>query len=104
MSSPQHWGKDDGPVETPECVTRSEFDWTDVAPSTAVIELIAEESGQDPTELDPLYGSVDPEALDRLVSSNGTNPHDHILAVSFSFDGYAVVIQSGGLVELSLDA
>ena len=42
-------------------MTRMEFDWTEIAPSTAVIELLAEESGQDPTELEPLYESVDPE-------------------------------------------
>ena len=83
---------------------RSEFDWTDVAPSTAVIEAIAKESGRDPTELEPLYESIDPEALDQLIRSNGANPHDHTLTVSFSFCGYAVVIQSGGLVKLSLDA
>ena len=83
---------------------RREFDWTEITPSTAVIELIAEESGQDPTELDPLYESVDPEALDRLISSDGMNPHDHTLAVSFSYNEYTVVIQSKGLVELSLDA
>ena len=80
------------------------FDWTEIAPSTAVVELLAEELGQDPTELDPLYETIDTEALDRLVSSNGTNPDDHTLAVSFSFNGYAINIQSGGLVELSLDA
>ena len=85
-------------------MTRTEFDWTDVAPSTAVTELIAEESGQDPTELDPLYESIDPDALDRLIRGNGVNPHEHRLTVSFSFRGYAVVIQSGGLVELSLEA
>ena len=83
---------------------RREFDWTEIAPSTAVIELLAEESGQDPIELDPLYETIDPEALDQLIRGNGANPHDHILAVSFSYNEYAVVILSGGLVELSLDA
>lgn len=83
---------------------RREFDWTEIAPSTAVIELIAEESGRDPTELDPLSEKIDPEALDQIVSCNGTNPHDHTVSVSFSFCGYAVVVESGGLVELSLDA
>ena len=80
------------------------FDWTEIAPSTAVVELLAEELGQDPTELDPLYETIDLEALDRLFSGNKTNPHDHTLSVAFSYNEYAVVIQSGGLVELSLDA
>ena len=83
---------------------RRKFNWTEIAPGTAVIELITEESGQAPTELDPLYETIDPEALDRLVSGNGTNPHDHTVSVSFSYNEYAVIIQSGGLVELSLDA
>ena len=85
-------------------MTRMEFDWTEIAPSTAVIELIAEESGQDPTELEPLYDSVDPDALEQLIRGNGANQHDNTVSVSFAYNEYAVVIQSGGLVELSLDA
>ena len=73
MSSSEQ-SDDDAPVNTPECVMRSEFDWTDVAPSTAVIEVIAEAAGRDPIALEPLYASVDPEALDRLVRGNGVSP------------------------------
>lgn len=82
-------------------MTRTEFDWTDIAPSTAVIELIAEESGRDPIELDPFYESVDPGALDRLIRGNGTDPHDRQMTVSFSFNGYEVAVGSSGVVELS---
>ena len=82
---------------------RSEFDWTDVAPSTAVIEVIAEASGRDPTALEPLYASVDPDALDRLIQGNGVGPNERMLAVSFSFAGYTVGVNSNGIIELDGD-
>lgn len=60
---------------------RTEFNWTDVAPSRVVIELIADESGRDLTEVEPLDESVDPDAIDQLICGNGANPHDHTLTV-----------------------
>ena len=91
---------DENPIDTPEPVMRSKFDWTDIAPSTAVIEMIAEESGRDPTTLEPLYASVDPEALDRLVRGNGVAQNERMLSVSLSFAGYTVAVRSNGIVEL----
>ena len=82
---------------------RSEFDWTDVAPSTAVIEVTADASGRDATVLEPLFESVDPDALDRLVRGNGVGPNERMRMVSFSFAGHTVAVRSNGIVELYSD-
>jgi len=91
---------EDGPMDTSERVMRADFDWTDVTPSSAVIEVIAEATDQDPTALEPLYASVDPDALDRLVQRNGVGSNERMLSVSFSFAGYTVAVRSNGIVEL----
>lgn len=88
------------PIDQSTNTIQTEFDWTDVEPSTAIIELIAEATDCDPIDLEPLYESVDPDALDRLVRGNGVDPHDQRLSVSFSFDGHAVAVRSSGVVEL----
>ena len=98
--SPSEQLDDVGLTDTPEGVMRSEFDWTDIAPSTAVIEVIANASGRDPTAFEPLYASVDPDALDRLVRGNGVSPNERMLSVSLSFAGYTVAVQSNGIIEL----
>lgn len=91
------------PTDQSTKTRRTEFNWTDVAPSIAVIEVIAEASGRDPTALEPLYESVDPDALDRLIRGNGVGPNERMLAVSFSFAGYTVAVRSNGFVELNQD-
>lgn len=76
------------------------FDRTTVTPSTAVIERIADASNCDPLELEPLHESIDPDALDRLIRGNGTEPHDHIRSVSFLYGKYEVTVRSSGSIEL----
>ena len=65
------------------------------SPSERVVRGVASAAGRDPLELPPLFGSVDPEALDATVRtiSDGT--------VSFRFAGYEVAVDSGGEVELT---
>ena len=65
--------------------------------------IIADASGQDPTALEPLYASVDPDALDRLVQGNGLAQNERMLSISFSFAGYTVGVQSNGIIELYRD-
>lgn len=58
-------------------------------PSVAVeiMESIAELEGSDPTTLPPLFGTVDPDALDALC--DGTTPS---LTISFDYLGYGVTV------------
>ncbi|RQH03327.1 HalOD1 output domain-containing protein [Natrarchaeobius oligotrophus] len=51
------------------------------SPSMAVVDLVARVEGVDPIELDPLYGSIDPDVLDSLcASSNGFDTLEFVYA------------------------
>lgn len=89
---------DAGPPESPDAEIRAEYDWSDVPPSTAVIETLAIALNREPTMIDPLYDSVDPDALGRLVRPEGQGPPDGGLSVSFTYEGHDVTADSAGMV------
>ncbi|MDS0282857.1 HalOD1 output domain-containing protein [Haloarcula onubensis] len=53
---------------TGERISR-EFDWSETPPSVAVVRLLSVATNSDPTAIDPLGETVDPDALDRLLPS-----------------------------------
>lgn len=82
------------------------------APSTAVVNAVAEAEGVSPVELPPLYGRVDPDALDELLprEPDEMSPGDEEspdavprgrargeqspdLQVSFPYHGYDVTVR-----------
>lgn len=64
-------------------------------PSVLAVEVVADARGCDPTDLEPLYAVVDPDALDALVAGGrGGGPR-----VAFEYEGVAVEVRDdGGLV------
>ena len=68
--------------------------------SHRVITAVAEETGNDPTEVGPLYHVIDPDALDRLFSSTGKNVRSGG-SVEFTFAGCDVVVHGSGEVEVT---
>jgi len=65
-----------------------------------VVSAVAEFTGSKPTSLDPLYGTLDPEALDALFddgAANGRAPD----RVSFTYSGCTVVVTADGTVQVS---
>ena len=58
--------------------------------SCTVVERIADLTDRDPTDLRPLWDSVDPEALDALVAhaSDSSTP----CRIAFEYEGYEVEI------------
>jgi len=83
-------GKDDA--------IRVEYDWTATAPSSAVIETVAVASDREPTRFEPLYGAIDPDALNALVRSKGGEPAGERTTVTFEFAGQCVTVRGGGAV------
>lgn len=64
-------------------------------PSTAVVDEIASAEDVSPPNVPvPLYDSVDPDALDALVSSADD------VSVTFSYFGYQVTVDGDGDVSL----
>lgn len=74
----------------------AEFDSTETSASTAVVEAVASIRHCDPTDLEPLYHSVDSDALDAIIdgSDNGT------VTVSLVANGLDVAVGSDGTVEI----
>lgn len=63
----------------------------DGLPSRAVVTAVAETTGQSPSDLPPLYGAIDPDALNALLE--GGHP-DSSLSVTFRYRGYRVTVTS----------
>jgi hypothetical protein len=88
----------EGPSPAPgsDGIVRAEYDWASTSPSTAVVETVAVALDRAATTLDPLYESVDPDALDALVRSS--EPPARYVTVSFGFAGQQVTVHGTGEV------
>lgn len=89
---------DPGPATDEDGPILATYDWSSTAPSTGVVETVATAGDREPTALEPLYASVDPDALDALVRSNGTRPTDGDVTVTFAFAGHEVTVSANGAV------
>lgn len=68
--------------------------------SHRVIEAVAEARGVDPLDLPPLHEFVDPDALGRIFATTNTSPRS-TGKVQFTMEGYVIVVQSDGSVDVS---
>lgn len=69
-------------------------------PSERVVEAVADAEDADPLDLPPLFGAIDPDALDSLFSSRLGSGASPIGEVSFSYGGYEVTVSADGRVTL----
>jgi len=72
-----------------------QFNWGETPPSTAVIRIISVAMNCDPTAVDPLAETVDPDALDRLLRSmdDGTLTFTHL--------AFSILLHADGTVSVS---
>lgn len=75
---------------------RAMFDAEIVEPSTAVVGAVSTVAGNDPRDIEPLYSTIDPDALDALFDRRKTAEGD--LQIRFTIDGYDVTLSSYGSV------
>lgn len=61
--------------------------------SVQVIQTVADATDRDASELPPLYGDIDPDALDALVEGMTEGE------VSFTYAGHDVTVTSSGFVS-----
>lgn len=76
-----------------------QLDWreSDQPPTACVTEAIAAVTGDSGTEQRPLYESVDPDALDRILDAAVDSPNRRsTLSVSFRHHGCEVVVTADG--------
>jgi len=78
---------------------RTQFDHEQTSASMAVIATLADVLNTDPSDIDPLYSTVDPDALDTFVQvHNRANGDTH---VRFTHAGYAITVHSYGVVAIT---
>lgn len=78
-------------------------DWRDYdSLSTAIVEAVAAATDREPTDLPPLYESIDTDALDAIAAgwTANTDRRDY---VSFAFAGVDVAVESDGGIEVRPD-
>ena len=89
--------RDDGSPDGPDADTlRHRYDWDAVRPSAAVIEMVAIAADREPSALEPLYDTVDPEALDTLIRRNGDVESTTEMRVTFTYAGHDVTVRGDG--------
>ena len=71
--------------------------------SFRIIEAISRERGVEPTELDPLYHSINPDALDALFEDSPGGPGRRGPRVTFRFGEYRVTASDDGSVSVTTD-
>lgn len=98
MSKKRHGEDRTGPEVAMSDRYQTHHDWEgDGTVALSVIEAVAAVSGTEPTEFEPLYNAVDPDALNKLFASFQTRSEG---LVSFTLDGYDVTVASSGEIEI----
>jgi len=83
---------------------RAQFEWASTAPSTAVVETVAIALNREPTTIEPLYRSIDPDALDALLQPNGSSASSNDVTVSFLVADRQVTVHTRGDVVVRADS
>jgi hypothetical protein len=78
------------------------FDNSDALPSTIVVSVITEITGQSVTDLRPLYQIVDPDALDRIVGNRPSGLHHSERLVEFTYQDFDIRLLSSGVIKVCL--
>jgi hypothetical protein len=90
----------DGSPSDPATTTRDGDDAE--RPSRSVIEAVADATERDPTDLDPLYETIDPDALDAIFESTADRYRPSSkTCVSFRFEGCEVAVHADGRTIVS---
>jgi hypothetical protein len=91
---------DDPPTEPRRAVFHTRYSG-DERPTEAVLRALSAVEGVEPTEIDPpLYETVDPDALDRLLGDPVVGDPGGVVVVRFCVSGYRVVIKNNGEVTI----
>jgi hypothetical protein len=67
-----------------------------------VIEAVAATTDREPTAMPPLYESLDPDALDAVLTPR-TNGVATDTTVSFTYGGVTVQVDNSGWIEVRAD-
>jgi len=94
-------GSDSGGVRG---TVRAQYEWASTPPPIAVIETVAVALDRKETAFGPLYESVDPDALDALLQSNGSSATPGELTVTLTVADRQVTVHGSGEVVVRADS
>jgi len=75
------------------------YDWSEISPSTAIMEAVSAIEGTDPVDLDPLHRIADPDAINRLLAQADPEGSD-LLEVDFQYSSVRVSARNDGTITL----
>lgn len=78
---------------------RSRYDRETTPTSLAIVASLSEAMAVDPSELEPIQGFIDTDALDDLVSVRGSTSGE--LLVTVRFGEHRIRVSSRGLIEIT---
>lgn len=89
-----------GELNTATDTYRRDGDWESEPVSAAVVEAVSNVTNTPPTELDPLYNVINPDALDLLYKStyDGT-PRVSGGSTTFTYNDCRVTVHADGEIE-----
>lgn len=82
---------------------RASYEWSSTPPLIAVVETVSAAVDRDVMETEPLYESVDPDALESLVRRTGADGDGVGLSISFAYSGHQVTVHGNGDVVVRPD-
>lgn len=71
------------------------------SPSKKVVTELAEAKGIDTTEIEPLFNTLDPDALNMLFENGAGRPSRCQGKVEFTHEGHTVTVRADGSVSIS---
>lgn len=73
---------------------------SDEPPSETIVRALAAINGVEPEELQLLYESIDPEALDTLFGTPVVGQEEENLVIEFVVSGHRVIVKSDGNITI----
>lgn len=85
-------------ADTYECRATVCCNWKQSGqPSVTIIEAVAAATDRLATDLPPLHGCIDPDALNTLLTRGSTSAH-----ISFTYAGSTVSVKENGTLEIRI--
>lgn len=75
------------------------FDSTNLDPSIAIVQVLASIRETDPASMEPVYETIDPNALDSLIRNRHPSRATGDLVIEFAYLEYSVTVKSYGVIE-----
>ncbi|QRV17476.1 hypothetical protein JMJ58_21225 (plasmid) [Haloterrigena salifodinae] len=74
---------------------------TDTAVATTVVQRVATVTDREVTQLPSLYDAIDPDALEAVIRSIGTEAS---MGVRFSYAGHRIIVDGTGTVNIESES